>query len=190
MAIRARPAVQGGAAPRPAPLSARELAYAGLFGAAALLLPAVFHALQLGRAFMPMYLPLVALGFLVGPRVAAITALLVPLVSAAVTGMPPLYPPIAPVMALELALMAGAIALARGRWPQAPTLAILIPVLLAGRVVNVLAMYALALVLQLPAGFVAGLSFLAGWPGIVLMLAVIPPLLRLLAPAAGAEAHP
>lgn len=157
----------------------RELAFGGVFGAAALLLPTVFHVLQLGRVFMPMYLPLVALAFLVGPRVAVTTALLVPLLSAAATGMPPLYPPVAAVMALELAAMAGAIALLTRRFPRLPTLLVLAPVLLAGRAINVALTYAFAQLLALPAGFLAGLSFLAGWPGLLLMLAVVPPLVHL-----------
>jgi len=84
----------------------RDLAYCGLFGAAALLLPVLFHLVHLGHIFMPMYLPLVTLAFFVRPGMSALTALVVPLLSGAVTGMPPFYPPVAPVMSVELALMA------------------------------------------------------------------------------------
>ena len=66
----------------------RELAYCGLFGAAALLLPVLFHLIHLGHMFMPMYLPLVALAFFVRPGMAALTAVLVPLISGVATGMP------------------------------------------------------------------------------------------------------
>ena len=61
--------------------SRRELATCGLFGAAGLLLPVLFHALHLGHVFMPMYLPLVALGYFVSPAPAALTAFVVPLLS-------------------------------------------------------------------------------------------------------------
>jgi hypothetical protein len=54
--------------------SPRELAVCGVFGAAALLLPGLFHLVRLGQVFMPMYLPLVVLAFLVRPRAAALTA--------------------------------------------------------------------------------------------------------------------
>lgn len=157
-------------------MTARDLAFGGLFGAAALLLPTVFHLLQLGAVFMPMYLPLVALAFVVAPGVAVTTAAMVPLVSAAVTGMPPLYPPIAFVMAAELALVALAIGLTTARFPRANPLLVLVSVLLLGRVVNVALMYLAARLLELPAGFIAGLSLLSGWPGILLMLVVVPPL--------------
>jgi len=155
-------------------ISPRELAYCGLFGAAALLLPTLFHLLRLGHVFMPMYLPLVALAFFVGPRPAAVTAFLVPLLSGAVSGMPPYFPPVAPIMAVELALMAVLLGVARRRRPDARTLPLLIPVLALGRVVHVALVYAVSLVIALPAGFMAGLSFLSGWPGIVLMLLVVP----------------
>jgi len=82
---------------------ARELSLAGLLGALALLLPIGFHALGwAGKVFLPMHLPIVVAGFVVGPPTAAGLGLIVPLLSAALTGMPPLAPPIAPLMSLEL----------------------------------------------------------------------------------------
>jgi len=157
----------------------RDLAYCGLFGAAAMLLPVLFHLVHLGHVFMPMYLPLVMLGFLARPVPAATTAMLTPLLSGAVTGMPPLYPPVALFMALELASMAALIAIARGHRPKANPYLVLIPILLLGRVLYVGMAYGFARLIGLPAGFVAGLSLASGWPGIILMVAVVPPLVRL-----------
>ncbi len=156
----------------------RDLAYSGLLGAAALLLPVVFHLIHLGHVFMPMYLPLVALAFFVGPLHAALTALIVPLLSALVTGMPPLYPPVAICMALELATMCWLLALLRRRWPSARPLWLLVPVLALGRVVYLALAYSMASVFQLPAKVVAGLSLIAGWPGVVLMVIVVPLIVR------------
>ncbi len=160
-------------------MSARELAYCGIFGAAALLLPVLFHLLHLGHLFMPMYLPLVALAFFVRPRASALTAGIAPLLSATVTGMPPFYPPVAPVMSVELALMA---ALIGGLWaacPRLPVWAILTAALVTGRVVNAGLLFVAAKTMTLPAGFAAGISLVSGWPGLVLMMAVIPSLVRL-----------
>jgi hypothetical protein len=156
-----------------------ELAYCGLFGAAALLLPVLFHVLHVGHVFMPMYLPLVALAFFVRTGAAALTALLVPLLSGAVTGMPPFVPPVAPVMAVELALMAALIGVLRSAFPRLPVWVVLAISLAAGRVVNAGLLYGAARALELPAGFVAGISLLSGWPGLLLMMAVIPQLVRL-----------
>jgi hypothetical protein len=168
-------------------MSARDLAFAGMFGAASLLLPVIFHLLQLGHALMPMYIPLVALAFLVKAPVAVTTAMLIPLLSAAVTGMPPLYPPIAPIMALELAFMCGLIATAIRKRPGLPALVVLAPALIAGRFLNFALSYAAALLLELPSQFVGTLSFVAGWPGVLLMILVIPPLVRAIG-AAGVRA--
>ena len=38
------------------------------------------------------------------------------------------------------------------------------------------------------AGFVAGLSLLSGWPGLILMLVVVPPLVRIMKKG-GAHGH-
>jgi len=160
-------------------LSARDLAYCGLFGAAALLFPTIFHSVRLGHVFMPMYLPLVALAFFVRPLPAAVTALAVPIISGAVTGMPPFYPPVAVFMSLELAVMSALIAGAVIRLPKINEWLVLVPVLVFGRVFHVALVYAFSLAISLPAAFMAGLSFLAGWPGIILMIVVIPPVAKL-----------
>ena len=157
----------------------RDLAYCGLFGAAALLLPVLFHILHVGHVFMPMYLPLVTLAFFVRPGSAALTALLVPLLSGAVTGMPPFVPPIAPVMAVELAVVAVVIGALRRGFPRLPVWAVLALALAVGRVVNAGLLYGAARVMNVPAGFVAGISLLSGWPGLALMIAVIPQIVRL-----------
>jgi hypothetical protein len=158
--------------------SPRDLAFCGLFGAAALLLPAIFHVVHLGSVFMPMYVPLVALAFFVGPWPAALTALIVPLMSGVATGMPPLYPPVAVCMAIELAAMAALISLAMIRWPRANESLVLLPVLVLGRALNFGLAYASALLIALPPSFVAGLSFLSGWPGVVLMAVAVPAVAR------------
>ena len=157
----------------------RELAYCGLFGAAALLLPVLFHLIHLGHIFMPMYLPLVTLAFFVRPGMAALTALIVPLLSGVATGMPPFYPPVAPAMSLELALMALIIGTTRVFFPRINTLFILIPILAIGRVVNAMLLYLWARCMDLPATFLAGISLLSGWPGLVIMIVAVPAIVRL-----------
>jgi len=101
------------------------------------------------------------LGFLVRPAPAAGTSLVTPLLSGAVTGMPPFFPPVAPCMAVELALMCGAIALVVRRWPRAHPLAVLVPVLLAGREAYAAMICGVSLVIELPGRFLAGVSLLS-----------------------------
>jgi len=159
--------------------SARDLAYCGLFGAAALLLPVVFHVFRLGHVFMPMYLPLVTLAFFVRPSAAAATAFVVPLLSGALTGMPPFYPPVAGLMSLELAAMTAVISAVVSQRPRANEWLVLAPVLMLGRVLYIGLAYVVNLAIGLPAAFLAGLSVLGGWPGLVLMLVVVPPVAKL-----------
>jgi hypothetical protein len=81
-------------------------------GALGLLLPIGFHALGWGgQVFLPMHLPVVVAGFLVSLTTAASLGVVVPFLSSLLTGMPPLVPPVAPLMALELAAKAGAASL-------------------------------------------------------------------------------
>jgi hypothetical protein len=122
----------------------------------------------------------VTLAFLVRPRFAAGTALLVPILSALLTGMPPFFPPVALIMALELSLMAFLIAWVRGRLPRLPSLALLLPALVLGRILNVAMAWGLAHAMNLPAGFLAGLSLIAGWPGLILMAVVVPAVLAVI----------
>jgi ubiquinone/menaquinone biosynthesis C-methylase UbiE len=159
--------------------TARELAHCGLFGAAGLLFPVVFHLVRLGHVFMPMYLPLMTLAFFVPWVPAAATALAVPVLSGALTGMPPFYPPVAVFMALELAVMAAVVAAVVARRPRINERLLLIPVLAFGRAFYVALVYAFSLAVKLPAGFMTGLSFFGGWPGLILMIVVIPPVARL-----------
>ncbi|MFA6034740.1 MAG: hypothetical protein WC889_17710 [Myxococcota bacterium] len=156
-------------------LSNRELAYCGLFGAAALMLPFLFHLVRLGHIFMPMYIPLVALAFFVGPVPAAITAFVTPLLSGLLTGMPPFFPPVAVFMAVELAVMCFLISLAMRLRPGTSTLLVLVPVLVAGRALHVAMVFGFSKLVLLPAGFMAGVSLITGWPGLILMVIVIPP---------------
>ena len=110
---------------------------------------------------------------------AMLTALLLPLLSGAITGMPPFYPPIAFIMSIELATMCGIIAYVRVLFPKLHELIIFIPILLVGRCIGVGLIYLMALLMKLPAKFIAGVSLLSGWPGIILMIVAIPAIIRI-----------
>ncbi len=152
----------------------KDWAYCGVFGAAAMLLPTLFHLLHLGSIFLPMYVPLFALAFVARPYPCGLTAALVPLLSSLLTGMPPLYPPTAPIMAAELGVATAVASLAASRFPRLPPVLYLLPILLSGRAFNAVLHYAAARVMDLPAGFLAGFSFFSAWPGLVLILLVVP----------------
>jgi len=160
-------------------LDLREISRAALVTAAGLALPWVFHALRLGHVFLPMYLPILAGAFVLKPRTATAAAVATPLVSAAATGMPPFFPPIAPWMAVELGLMAGLASLLHRR-RALPPWAIVAIVLVIGRAVYAILVYGTGVWLQLPARVMTAASLLAGWPGMVLALVAVPAAVRLL----------
>ena len=74
-----------------------------LFIALGIILPLAFHFFNLGRAFLPMHIPVLLSGFFAGPILGLIVGFVTPLLSSLLTGMPPLMPPMAIGMAFELA---------------------------------------------------------------------------------------
>jgi hypothetical protein len=153
---------------------ARDLTMGGLFGALAIVVPIVFHAVGMGKVFLPMYLPLLALGLLASWEVALTVGCVAPLLSALLTGMPPLAPPVAVLMMLELSAMATIASIVRstgwGIWPAA------ILGILAARGVGALAVLTvLPLIgLQQNLGAYVAAAFVASLPGVVLLLTVVP----------------
>ncbi|MGQ9732207.1 MAG: ECF transporter S component [Candidatus Zipacnadales bacterium] len=151
---------------------ARDMVLGGLFGALAIVLPIAFHAVQLGKAFLPMYLPVLALGMLVAWEVAASVGVMAPLLSAALTGMPPA--PLAPIMAVELGVLGLSASLCRG-WrvpvPLVPVLAII-----TTRAVGSVAVLLIAPLTGFKQGVYAYLvgSVVGSIPGLVLLLTVVP----------------
>jgi ubiquinone/menaquinone biosynthesis C-methylase UbiE len=75
--------------------------------------------------------------------------------------------------------MSGLIGAVVTRWPKTNEWLVLVPVLCFGRALYVGLVYAFSLAIELPARFMAGLSLLGGWPGILLMIAVVPPVARM-----------
>lgn len=157
-------------------LDARDLALGGLFGALGIVVPITFHALGpgMGPIFLPMYLPILALGLLASISVSAPVGFITPLLSAALTGMPPLAPPVALLMAFELAALAGVAGAARAA--RLPLLVACIAAIVGSRIAGTLALMTIgrALGYDKPLLSYAILSLAIAWPGIVLQLTVVP----------------
>lgn len=168
---------------RPDTLSkARELSLAGLLGALGLLLPIGFHALGWGgKIFLPMHLPILVGGFLLNASIAGSLGLIVPLLSAVLTGMPPLAPPVAPLMAIEL-LIKGSVASFAYRRLRLPLAAALLLALISDWLVLALAAFGLAEFFRIedsPLIYVGGAIALS-WPGTVLQAAIAPLAVRVI----------
>ncbi|MDR0425781.1 MAG: ECF transporter S component [Clostridiales bacterium] len=155
--------------------------YAGLYKAAATLvlialsvmLPQVFHMVggaNAGRAFLPMHIPVLIAGLLLGAPWGVAAGLLSPLVSHAISGMPAAA--ILPVMMPELGFYGAVAGAFRGKTNRFFALA---AALTLGRLL--LAAFLLVSALSggtFPLPEYVWSALLEGLPGIVLQLAVLP----------------
>lgn len=157
--------------------SGRDFLLGSLLLALALVLPILFHAVGLGSTFLPMFYPIITAGFLVALPVAAAVGFLAPITSSLLTGMPPLFPPIAFIMMVEGLVLASIPALLHQKYKLKilPTLAVTI---FAERLVLLGAVVLSAKWLSLPEGVLGLASLLRSLPGIVFIFFLIPPLVR------------
>ncbi|MGE5487792.1 MAG: ECF transporter S component [bacterium] len=151
----------------------RAMVLSSAMTAAALVLPPAFHAAGLGSHFMPLLLPLVLNGFLVPVRWAVLAGAVAPLLSALLTGMPPIFPPIALSLAAEGAVLGGTAAALYGGGRRSVWTA-LVPAILLGRVTAFAGTWLIAQSFALPAALSAGASVAQGLPGVALQLVVVP----------------
>lgn len=157
-------------------MSVRKITWGALFIAIGILLPIVFHAVGLGKVFLPMHIPVLLSGFFCGPLVGMLVGLITPPLSAVLTGMPPLVPPVAQMMVFELGIygLFTGLLYQRIRLGVYPSLVIS---MVAGRLVYGFLGY---LVLPLfgfkPVPLLYPLTYglITGLPGILTQLALIP----------------
>ncbi|NOZ56986.1 MAG: ECF transporter S component [Calditrichaeota bacterium] len=166
----------------PPGLAAHPLALAALVVALGVLVPMVFHAVGLGPIFLPMFLPIAVGAFFLSPGVAAAVGLVTPLISSLTTGMPPWMPPVAPVLTVELMIFGALISWLNRRGLQ--PLVVLTLALVADRLLLLAVVLVVAPLFGWPERAFSIGAVLSGFPGVLLILAVVPPLLRRLAPDA------
>jgi len=157
----------------------RAMIISAAMAALGLTLPVVFHAVGLGSKFLPMLLPLLLNGFLVPLPWAVLTGAAIPLVSALLFGMPPLYPPVAFIMSCEGAILGGiAAAVYRATRPRVwPALLLAI---VCGRATSFALTWWFAGKFGLPPGLASLGTLAQGLPGVALQLAVVPIVVRTL----------
>ena len=162
---------------KPLPLpSARFVTHTALFLALGVLLPIVFHYVYPmgGRVLLPMHLPPLLAGFLVGPAAGLVVGLLAPGLSYLLTGMPPSYA--VPLMTLELPMYGLIAGLAYVRLRMNIYVALVLAMIF-GRLMFALGLLVLGMFMALPytsAEFFTTGIISAGLPGIVLQLVLIP----------------
>lgn len=163
--------------PLPIP-SAQFAAKSALFLALAVLLPVAVHALgdSMGRVLLPMHIPVLLAGFLVGPASGLLVGVLAPVLSHLVsgTGMPPVDR-LAP-MSLELAVYGLVAGLAYCRLRLNVYVSLIIA-MIVGRLMFGAGQLIRALMLGTTfdnAEFWSWAAMTAGLPGIMIQLVLIP----------------
>jgi riboflavin transporter FmnP len=147
-----------------------------LFLALAVLLPVGFHAFGLlGRVFLPMHIPVLLAGFLAGPVSGLVVGCLAPGISFLLTSMPPTYA--VPLMTLELAIYGFVAGVVYRKLRLNIYLALLLA-LVFGRLMFGLGLFVLGMFIQLPytaaVFFSSSGAIVAGLPGIIIQIVIIP----------------
>jgi hypothetical protein len=159
-------------------LAARSIAHTALFLSITIALPFAFHQFGIaGRIFLPMHIPVLMAGLMMGTYPALIIGLAAPLLSHLLTAMPPAYA--VPLMTMELPIYGITAALAYKKLRLNIYVALLIS-MIVGRLVFALGLLLLGLFISLPYGpaefFALGGAVVTGIPGMIVQFIVIPPL--------------
>jgi len=154
----------------------RFISHTALYLAMAVLLPIAFHSFGAGgRVFLPMHIPVLLAGFLVGPLGGLIVGILAPGLSYLLTGMPPTYA--VPLMSTELPIYGLVAGITYQRLRLNIYLALLIAMVF-GRIMFGLSLFILGAFIDLPytatAFFSAGGAIVTGLPGIAIQIVFIP----------------
>lgn len=161
-------------------MTTRALTATAVLLALGVMLPIAFHAIPLGgRILLPMHIPVLIAGLLLGPAAGLVVGAGSPVLSLLLTGQPPV-PYMLP-MLFELATYGVVAGLVRPRSKSYPALILaLLIAMLAGRAVWVAVVVWLAPVIGITArpAAAAFAALGAGWIGMALQLAIVPPIVR------------
>lgn len=158
----------------------KNIAYSGLLIAIGVVLPQVFHIFgqQVGQTFLPMHIPIIIAGLVVGPWYGIGVAIATPIISSLFTTMPPV--PMLYFMIFELS----AYALAAGILAKKIKLNIYINLLITlvfGRLVYGLTLVVAVAIFGMSFKFANTTAFFMGivngLPGIAIQLIFIPPII-------------
>lgn len=159
----------------------QKLCVGALLIAVGVLLPQIFHLIggpAAGGLFLPMHIPVLLAGLLLGPYFGAVVGVLSPVISFLTMGMPPAAR--LPFMLLELC----AYGLLSGLFykKRVPLYLSLILAQIGGRAVYALSLLAASSLLELnaPPVLTAWTAVVTGIPGIAVQLIFIPPIVVLL----------
>ena len=159
-------------------MKVKNLVASAFFIAAGIVLPLFFHIVGMGPVFLPMHISVLAGGFLLGGFRGFWIGFLTPILSSLVTGMPPVYPPVAFIMMLELGTY-GFLTGILGCKLKMNIFAALLLAMIGGRIVSGAASWVMLPLFGLPnlpvwAPVTVGL--ITGFPGILIQVVTVPAL--------------
>ena len=161
----------------------KKIVFSAIFLILGLVIPQAFHYLPIantGSILLPMHIPVLLCGFLLGPLYGALVGILTPAFSFLITGMPPIQ--IMPFMVIELfayGLVAGIMFSILKKANKMVRIYIsLIVAMILGRMVYAMSLFFATNLLGLSKiGPIAAINgFVKGVPGIIIQLVIIPPL--------------
>lgn len=157
----------------------KDLVWAALFLAIGIIIPYIFHVTSLpGQIFLPMHIPVLLCGVILGKRYGLIIGVLLPFINSVLLGMPPIFP-IGVSMAFELATY-GLVTGILYKDKKCNIFVSLIGAMFLGRIVSGIANYFLLTVAGNGFVFTAFLTttFVKAIPGIIIQLILIPVILK------------
>ncbi len=157
----------------------KKIVITALSIALCVVLPMAFHAVpKAGMIYLPMHIPVLLGGLIVGPLYGFVIGLLGPLFSSLLTGMPPSA--VLPSMMVELAaygLISGLIMMfLKTKWLYLDLYAALVIAMLSGRVIAGLSKALIFSAGKYSMSAWVASSFVTALPGIIIQLAAIPTL--------------
>lgn len=159
----------------------KKLCYSLLFIIGAIILPQVFHMVGwVGPTFLPMHIPVILAGVILGKKYGLITGITAPLLSTLITGMPVVFPML-PIMILELGAY-GFIAGVLFKKDSIPMVVALLGTMIVGRIAYALGFYGILLFsgTELASSIAPLSAIVTGIPGIIIQILVIPMVVKML----------
>ena len=167
--------------------SLNRITIGGVLIAFAIIIPQLFHFTGIpksGQVFLPMHIPVLLSGFVIGPVFGLLVGIISPIISSLLTGMPDMAR--LPFMVLELATYGGVggilynvLSFNRKKFGIYSSL---ILSMIAGRIVYAISLFVAANLFEVPCGgpIAAITATVTGLIGIVIQLVIIPPMIYLL----------
>lgn len=164
----------------------RKLVWASFLLILGIILPRLINlagSMTLGNLISPIHIPVFLTGLILGPFYGALVGFITPLFSTLLFAMPPMMPPIAVLMAFELAVFGLITGYLYSSKSQNIYLS-LIAAMVLGRLVYGLALIAVGPLFNFNPPFIPFMqgAFLTGIPGIVIQLVIIPPIIEKIGP--------